>query len=134
MCLLLRFSFEPVITAAGSFLNEIKYLACAHFYICMRVMISHLFFLKIYYLFIYLFIYLFYLSLAASGLSCSTRALCCGAWASLCLWCVGFSLVVAGWFSLFSCGARAPGHVSSVDCGTRALVEVRKLSSCGTQA
>ena len=55
----------------------------------------------------YLFIYL-----AASGLSC-------GAGSSL--RCAVFSLVVACGFSLSSCGARAPGHVGFVVCGTRAL-------------
>ena len=37
------------------------------------------------------------------------------------LWLAGFSLVVACRFSLSSCGARAPGRVGSVVCGTRAL-------------
>ena len=36
---------------------------------------------------------------------------------------------------LFSgCGAQAPGHMRFVVCGTWALVETRKLSSCGTWA
>ena len=56
---------------------------------------------------------------------CGTRALRCGALASLQLWRVGFlSLVVA----------RAPGCMGSVVCGTWALVEVRELSSCSAWA
>ena len=35
---------------------------------------------------------------------------------------------------LSSCGVQAPGHVGSVVCGTRALVEARELRSCGTRA
>ena len=46
----------------------------------------------------------------------------------------GFSLVVAYRFSLSSCGTQAPGHVGSVVCGMRALVEVCELSSCGARA
>ena len=42
--------------------------------------------------------------------------------------CMGFSLVVACGFSLSSCGARAPEHVGSVVCGTRALA-LRRASS-----
>ena len=44
------------------------------------------------------------------------------------LWRVGFSLVVACRFSLSSCGARAPGHMGSVVCGTWAL-SLRCVSS-----
>ena len=63
-------------------------------------MINKGFFFKIYYLFI-LFIYLF---LAVSGLSCGTPSLHCG---------VGFSLVVVVDLLYSSCGAWAPGHMSS---------------------
>ena len=67
------------------------------------------------------------------GLSCGTQdlslqcmALCCGAWASLYLWSVGF---------LFSSyGEQAPGRVGSVLCGTWVLLEAHKLSSYGVQA
>ena len=75
----------------------------------------------------YLFIYFPYF-LAVSGLSHGTRDLRWGMW-DLLLWRVvsslrrlGFSLVVACGFSLFSCGARAPGRVGSVVCSTRALL------------
>ena len=50
----------------------------------------------------------------------------------LLLWHVGFSLVVA--HRLCSCGAQGPERVGSVVCGSRALVEARGLSSCGTRA
>ena len=59
----------------------------------------------------------------------------------------GFSLVVACGFSLLqlwragsrarglcSCGAQVPDCVGSVVCGTWALGEAHKLSSCGVQA
>ena len=79
------------------------------------------------------------LFLAAWGLSCGTRDLCWGmrdlfhyatpsAQVSLQLRCTGFSLVVACGFSLSSWGARAPGRVGSVVCGTQAL-SLRRMSS-----
>ena len=49
--------------------------------------------------FILFYFIIFYLFLGVSGLSCSTRDLLLGRTGSL-LWCTGFSLVVAGGFSL----------------------------------
>ena len=40
----------------------------------------------------------------------------------------------AAGFLFSTCGVRAPEHVGSVVCGTRALVEALELSSCGVQA
>ena len=80
-----------------------------------------LFFTNLFFIFIYLFF------LAASGLSCGTRALSFRCVGSL-LWRAGFSPVVAGGFSLSSCGALAPRRVGSVVCGTRAL-SLRRVSS-----
>ena len=44
----------------------------------------------------------------------------------------GLFVVVCGLLS--SCSVQVPEHVGSVVCSTRALVEARELSSCGTQA
>ena len=35
---------------------------------------------------------------------------------------------------LCSCGARGPEHMGSLVCGSRALVELCELSSCGMRA
>ena len=81
-----------------------------------------LFFFNLFSLFFKIFLYFF---LAASGLSCGTRDLRCDARASLQLWHAGFlPLVVVG--------SRARGLCSLQHAGS--LVEVHKLSSCGTRA
>ena len=82
---------------------------------------------------------LFFLFLAASGLSCGAPALPCGAWASLLLWCAGFSLVVACRFFLSLAvvrGLQSTWALQFAACGLQlrhaSSVVVVRVPSCPT--
>ena len=62
--------------------------------------------------------------------ACGLFVVVCGL-LSICGMRVFPSLVVAR--GLCGCGARVPDHVVSIVCSTRALIEVRELSSCGAR-
>ena len=119
-----------------------KHLKCCILWVFICDSTYLIFFLRfIIYLFLFYLFLLRRVLVAAHGIFVEAcRIFLCGTRASLQLWRAGFFSLHQLWHAgsrvrgLCSCGARGPEHMGSLVCGSRALVELCELSSCGMRA